>query len=183
LRAEIKQLHQRTQTTTVYVTHDQVEAMTLGDRIAVMKDGTVQQFGTPSDIYARPATRFVAEFIGSPAMNLLSVERQAHGVGVQGVSMPVGPVHQAALLAHGGTSWVYGLRPESVAFANEGLPGELTMIEPTGPETYVAVNTTVGQFTVRMPGMLKAQIGDRVHLQWSPDDVHLFDRESGLRLG
>ncbi len=183
MRAEIKQLHQRTQTTTVYVTHDQVEAMTLGDRIAVMKDGTVQQFGTPSDIYVRPATRFVAEFIGSPAMNLLSVERQAHGVGVQGVSMPVGPVHQAALLAHGGTSWVYGLRPESVAFANEGLPGELTMIEPTGPETYVAVNTTVGQFTVRMPGMLKAQIGDRVHLQWSPDDVHLFDRESGLRLG
>src|SRR4029077_20299666 len=74
MRAEIKLLHHRTRTTTVYVTHDQVEAMTLGDRIAVMRDGQVQQFGTPDDIYARPATRFVAEFIGSPAMNMMQAE-------------------------------------------------------------------------------------------------------------
>jgi len=80
MRAEITLLHQRTRTTTVYVTHDQVDAMTLGDRIAVMKDGADQQFGTPDDIYARPATRFVAEFIGSPAMNMIAAKPSAAGL-------------------------------------------------------------------------------------------------------
>ena len=89
MRAEIKLLHQRTKTTTVYVTHDQVEAMTLGDRIAVMKDGGVLQFGTPDDIYARPATRFVAEFIGSPAMNMIPAVRSGAGASANGVELPI----------------------------------------------------------------------------------------------
>ncbi len=88
MRAEIKLLHQRTRTTTVYVTHDQVEAMTLGDRIAVMNGGLVQQFGTPEDIYTRPATRFVAEFIGSPAMNFIPASRSASGLLAHGLDLP-----------------------------------------------------------------------------------------------
>ncbi|MFY9512237.1 MAG: ATP-binding cassette domain-containing protein, partial [Rubrivivax sp.] len=87
MRAEIKLLHQRTHTTTVYVTHDQVEAMTLGDRIAVMNGGTVEQFGTPADIYQRPATRFVAEFIGSPAMNMLAAQRSGGGLQARGTEL------------------------------------------------------------------------------------------------
>src|SRR3954470_2947592 len=97
MRAEIKLLHQRTKTTTVYVTHDQVEAMTLGDRIAVMKEGVVQQFGTPDDIYARPATRFVAEFIGSPAMNMIAATRTDGGVSAMGVDLALDAAQQAAL--------------------------------------------------------------------------------------
>ena len=183
MRAEIKQLHQRTQTTTVYVTHDQVEAMTLGDRIAVMKDGLVQQFGIPAEIYNRPATRFVAEFIGSPAMNMVDVQRQGQGVGAHGMDLSLTTAHQAAATAHSANDLVYGLRPECISFAQQGLPGQLSMIEPTGPETYATVDTVVGKLTARVPGVLNAQVGENVRLQWSPEQVHLFDRVSGVRVG
>jgi multiple sugar transport system ATP-binding protein len=183
MRAEIKQLHQRTQTTTVYVTHDQVEAMTLGDRIAVMKDGLVQQFGTPAEIYNRPATRFVAEFIGSPAMNMVDVQRLGAGVGAQGTALALSDAQLAFATAHSVNDLVYGLRPECIHFANEGLPGQLRMIEPTGPETYATVDTAVGKLTARIPGVLHAQVGEQVRLQWAPEQVHLFDRSSGLRVG
>src|SRR5471030_1713347 len=95
MRAEIKLLHQRTKTTTVYVTHDQVEAMTLGDRIAVMKEGVVLQFGTPDDIYARPATRFVAEFIGSPAMNMIPAVRSGTGAAANGIELELTAAQRA----------------------------------------------------------------------------------------
>jgi len=182
MRAEIKQLHQRTRTTTVYVTHDQVEAMTLGDRIAVMKDGLVQQFGTPADIYGRPANRFVAEFIGSPAMNLITVEKQGAGVAVNGRNLPLNPALLRALALHTSSTYVYGLRPENIRFTQAGLPGELTMIEPTGPETYATVQTAVGLMTVRVPGLLNAAVGHAVHLDWHEDDIHLFDNASGARI-
>ncbi len=183
MRAEIKQLHQRTQTTTVYVTHDQVEAMTLGDRIAVMKDGQVQQFGTPADIYNRPANRFVAEFIGSPAMNMVDVLRQEGGVSSHGLHLALNDAQRQAVQAHASNDLVYGLRPECLSFAADGLPGTLSMIEPTGPETYATVDTAVGKLTARVPGVLSAQVGETVHLQWTPEQVHLFDRSSGVRVG
>ncbi len=188
MRAEIKLLHQRTKTTTVYVTHDQVEAMTLGDRIAVMKDGVVQQFGTPEDIYTRPATRFVAEFIGSPAMNMVGARQAANaggaiGVGVKGVDLPITEPQRQALRAGAGAELVYGLRPESLAFADAGLPGTLAMIEPTGPETYVTVDTAVGPLTARVPGNVHQRVGDAVHLRWQAEAAHLFDQGSELRLG
>ena len=183
MRAEIKQLHQRTRTTTVYVTHDQVEAMTLGDRIAVMKDGLVQQFGTPAEIYGRPANRFVAEFIGSPAMNMVDAARTGEALCAHGVPLHLNDAQAAAVRGHASGALVYGLRPESVTFGAEGLPGTLTMIEPTGPETYATVDTAIGHLTARVPGLLHARVGDRVHLQWNPDDVHLFDQASGARLG
>jgi len=182
MRAEIKQLHQRTKTTTVYVTHDQVEAMTLGDRIAVMKDGWVQQFGTPAEIYNRPANRFVAEFIGSPAMNMVSVRRQDGGVSAHGLALALNDAQRQAVQAHGSDELVYGLRPESLAFATQGLPGTLSMIEPTGPETYATVDTPAGKLTARVPGVLDAQVGEAVHLQWDADQAHLFDQHSGKRV-
>jgi multiple sugar transport system ATP-binding protein len=183
MRAEIKLLHQRTQTTTVYVTHDQVEAMTLGDRIAVMKDGLVQQFGTPAQIYNHPANRFVAEFIGSPAMNMVDAQLTANGLTAQGVNLPITDAQRAAVLEKGGTEFVYGLRPESIGFSAQGLPGKLTMIEPTGPETYATVDTAAGKLTARVPGVLQAVVGDAVHLQWSAEQAHVFERISGLRVG
>jgi multiple sugar transport system ATP-binding protein len=185
MRAEIKLLHQRTRTTTVYVTHDQVEAMTLGDRIAVMKDGLVQQFGTPDDIYSRPATRFVAEFIGSPAMNLVAARHTVGGVLAHGVELATNDAQRQALqagLAGAGGELVYGLRPEDLGFADAGLPGTLTMIEPTGPETYVTADTPVGKLTARLPGACRHRVGDTVHLQWRPEQAHLFDAGTDQRL-
>jgi multiple sugar transport system ATP-binding protein len=183
MRAEIKRLHQRTKTTTVYVTHDQVEAMTLGDRIAVMNGGVVQQFGTPEDIYQRPATRFVAEFIGSPAMNFVDAKRDALGASAQGVQLGLSTRQRSALLDSAGETLHYGIRPEDVNFAADGLPGELSMIEPTGPETYVSVDTAVGTVTARVPGNFRAHVGDRVHLRWDPEKAHLFAAESLRRIG
>jgi multiple sugar transport system ATP-binding protein len=183
MRAEIKLLHQRTKTTTVYVTHDQVEAMTLGDRIAVMKEGEVQQFGTPEDIYKQPATRFVAEFIGSPAMNMLPAQRQGSTLLVHGSELATTAAQQQALQGHAGEQVIYGLRPEDLSFASEGLPGQLAMIEPTGPETYVTADTPAGPLTARLPGTPRLTVGERVHLSWQPSRVHLFDATHGRRLG
>ena len=186
MRAEIKLLHQRTQTTTVYVTHDQVEAMTLGDRIAVMKDGDVLQFGTPAEIYTQPATRFVAEFIGSPAMNMITTQHQASVQGpslhCNGVNVSLDSSQQAALAASDAQAVTYGLRPEDLLFAEAGLPGRLTIIEPTGPETYLPADTVLGKLTARVPGNTALRAGDAVHLQWVPQRAHLFDATSGLRL-
>ncbi|MCW7541838.1 ABC transporter ATP-binding protein [Aquabacterium sp. A7-Y] len=183
MRAEIKLLHQRTRTTTVYVTHDQVEAMTLGDRIAVMKDGQVQQFGTPDDIYSRPANRFVAEFIGSPAMNMIESSRTGQGLTAGGSELALSATHRQAL-QNGGTGAVtYGLRPEALQFAAAGLPGTLSMIEPTGPETYAMVETAIGMLTARVPGKVHQRVGENVHLAWSAEEVHLFDGNTQQRLG
>jgi len=183
MRAEIKLLHQRTKTTTVYVTHDQVEAMTLGDRIAVMKDGRVEQFGTPDDIYERPATVFVAEFIGSPAMNMITAQAASDGsVSAHGIELPLTDVQQAATRRGGGQALLYGLRPENLAFAEQGLAGTLTIIEPTGPETYATVDTAIGLLTARVPGNLRRRPGDRVYVRWDAIHAHLFAADSRARM-
>jgi multiple sugar transport system ATP-binding protein len=183
MRAEIKLLHQRTRTTTVYVTHDQVEAMTLGDRIAVMKDGVVQQFGTPDDIYTRPATRFVAEFIGSPAMNMVTGSTGGAGLTAHGIELALTDAQCIALVEAGAKDVVYGLRPESLTFGARGLPGTLSMIEPTGPETYVTTDTAVGKLTARLPGHAPGRVGDPVHVVWRAEHAHLFDASTGRRIG
>jgi multiple sugar transport system ATP-binding protein len=179
MRAEIKLLHQRTRTTTVYVTHDQVEAMTLGDRIAVMKDGQVQQFGTPHDIYTRPATVFVAEFIGSPAINWIAAQRGDGGLVAKGQALSLTPELGARLPAG---DCLYGLRPEALQLSAQGLPGRVHMIEPTGPETYVCADTPLGRLTARVPGEVSEVVGDVVHLQWRAEAVHLFEAASQRRV-
>ncbi|MEP6503726.1 MAG: ABC transporter ATP-binding protein [Betaproteobacteria bacterium] len=183
MRAEIKLLHQRTRTTTVYVTHDQVEAMTLGDRIAVMKEGVVLQFGSPDDIYARPATRFVAEFIGSPAMNMIPAVRSANGAAANGIELDLSASQRAALQTSSAGTLTYGLRPEAVRFAEDGVPGTLRFTEPTGPETYATVETAVGLLTLRVPGYMAAKVGDAVHVKWSGEAAHLFDATTDKRIG
>jgi multiple sugar transport system ATP-binding protein len=184
MRAEIKLLHQRTRTTTVYVTHDQVEAMTLGDRIAVMKDGTVQQFGTPDDIYSRPATKFVAEFIGSPAMNMLKAEVMGEGLSVNGQALSLAPEQQQALRAAAPKSGcVLGVRPECVRLADSGLSGRLTLLEPTGPDTYAFVDTAIGPLVLRTGGRVAQRVGDAVHVAWDARELHVFDAESERRVG
>jgi multiple sugar transport system ATP-binding protein len=180
MRAEIKLLHQRTKTTTVYVTHDQVEAMTLGDRIAVMRGGHIEQFGSPQQIYDTPATRFVAEFIGSPSMNFIAAERATDGVSAQGQTLATTEAQRAAMGSS--SALLYGLRPEALTLGERGLPGTVLMIEPTGPETYAVIDTAVGHLTARVPGRLSRQVGDRVALAWDASDAHLFDAQSERRL-
>jgi multiple sugar transport system ATP-binding protein len=182
MRAEIKQLHRTAQVTTVYVTHDQVEAMTLGDRIAVMREGRVEQLGTPDDIYGRPATRFVAEFIGSPAMNIVACERGAISIAAHGVDLAINEGQRHAIVGSKGNGLLYGLRPEALSFADVGLPGTVSMLEPTGPETYAMVDTPVGKLTARVPGKVHHAVGERVFLRWSPDEAHLFDAATEARV-
>ncbi|CAG0937799.1 partial sn-glycerol-3-phosphate import ATP-binding protein UgpC, partial [Gammaproteobacteria bacterium] len=162
--------------------HDQVEAMTLGDRIAVMRDGIVQQLGSPDDIYSRPATRFVAEFIGSPAMNMVGSQRAANGLSAKGVELALNDEQRRALQVANAAEVTYGLRPESLAFAGDGLPGTVSMLEPTGPETYALVDTPVGMLTARVPGKVHQHVGDTVFLRWSASDAHLFDTQSERRV-
>jgi multiple sugar transport system ATP-binding protein len=186
MRAEIKLLHQRTRTTTVYVTHDQVEAMTLGDRIAVMRDGQVQQFGTPDDIYTRPATRFVAEFIGSPAMNMLQADTSKPGdagLSVKGQAIELAPAQQQALQQQPAASCVIGLRPECIQLAERGVPGRLTLLEPTGPDTYAFVDTAMGPLVLRTGGHVVQRVGEPVHVSWEARDLHVFDAATEARIG
>ena len=153
-------------TTMVYVTHDQVEAMTLGDRIAVMKDGVVQQFGTPDDIYSRPATRFVAEFIGSPAMNMVRAPARRPRPARRMASSCRSPRRSRARWpARGARRSPTACAPKSLLRCRRGLPGTLSMIEPTGPETYVTGRHRRGQATARVPGKVRrAACGEPVHL-------------------
>ncbi|MCC0024413.1 MAG: sn-glycerol-3-phosphate ABC transporter ATP-binding protein UgpC [Hyphomicrobiaceae bacterium] len=181
MRGEIKQLHQRLKTTTIFVTHDQIEAMTMADRIVVMNDGRVEQVGTPIELFDRPKNLFVAEFIGSPSMNLLSgkIEKSASKNVFRtagGESLPV----MQSLSA--GDEVVYGVRPEHLTLSRTGVEAEVIIVEPTGSETQVvfALGTEkiVGLFRERVT----AQPGDLLKILPDPDQIHLFDRATGDRL-
>jgi multiple sugar transport system ATP-binding protein len=183
MRAEIKHLHNKAQVTTVYVTHDQVEAMTLGDHIAVMKGGLIEQLGSPDEIYSRPATRFVAEFIGSPAMNIVNGQRAANGFASHGIDLTLNDA-QRSLVGNGHPDGIlYGLRPEALLLADAGLPGTISLVEPTGPETYVLVDTPIGKMMARVPGKVHQAVGQNVHLHWSAAEAHLFDAKTERRVG
>ena len=143
----------------------------------------MQQLGSPAEIYGRPATRFVAGFIGSPAMNLLPVQRNGARLLADGTELATTAAQRAALQAAAGGEVLYGLRPEDLGFADSGLPGRLAMIEPTGPETYVTVDTAAGTLTARVPGTPALAVGEGVRLHWAAEKVHLFDAADGRRLG
>jgi multiple sugar transport system ATP-binding protein len=183
MRAEIKLLHQRTRVTTVYVTHDQVEAMTLGDRIAVMRGGRIEQLGSPGDIYGRPATRYVAEFIGSPAMNFIAAERRGDALVCGEIALTMSDAQRDALRHGKAPRLLYGVRPEALSLSVQGLAGSIKMVEPTGPDTYVLVDTAVGTLTARLPGTPAQRVGEPVRVSWSPSQTHLFDADSQQRIG
>jgi multiple sugar transport system ATP-binding protein len=176
MRAEIKRLHQSSGITSVYVTHDQVEAMTLGSRIAVMKDGVVQQLGSPDDIYNRPANTYVASFIGSPTMNLL------RGVSAQGKFTSRGMTMDLGL-PDAANEVLLGVRPEHLLLRDDApLRGRVNVVEPTGPDTYVVVETDAGMLTLRSDAQLRLRPGDPVGLAVEPQHAHWFDAATEARL-
>ncbi len=186
MRGEIKALHQRLKTTTVYVTHDQVEAMTMADRIVVMHDGRVEQIGTPLDLYDRPGNLFVAQFIGSPAMNVIegTVRRGGGNLHVEaagGMRWPLG-----AAAGSDGQSVAYGIRPEHLALSAPDAPGavagEVIVVEPTGAETELLVQAGAAQIVLRTHGRPSVNAGDKIGLSVDPAMVHVFDKGSGERL-
>ena len=183
MRAEIKALHQRLKTTTVYVTHDQVEAMTMADRIVVMHDGRIEQIGTPLDLYDRPGNLFVAQFIGSPAMNVVNgtVRRAAGGAHVEAAGAVQWPLDGGP--GADGQAVTYGIRPEHLTLAGSGgVPGEIIVVEPTGAETELLIKVGEEQVTLRTHGRPHVNPDEKVQLAVDPANVHLFDRGTGQRL-
>ena len=182
MRIEIKELHQRLKTTTVYVTHDQIEAMTMADKIVVMHDGLVEQIGAPLELYDRPQNLFVAGFIGSPAMNFIKGTVRANGgvafEGVGGTRLPLA----GAPAGSDGRPAIYGIRPEHFVIADDGAEAVIQVIEPTGAEIQVVAklggNDVIAVFRERH----QFKPGDTIRLKPDPRLVHLFDEASGQRL-
>jgi multiple sugar transport system ATP-binding protein len=192
MRAEIKKLHQKVRTTIVYVTHDQVEAMTLADRIVILRAGRVEQIGTPVEVYRRPANLFVAGFIGTPGMNFLPAWIEADGdvaaaVLADGTRWTLrGPIPGS--LASGGPVTV-GIRPDDLRLVGDGagevegeVTGPVSVVEPLGNETLLSVMVAGQEVTARADGLVAAPPGDRVRLAPRLANLHLFDPATGVVL-
>ena len=185
MRSEIKRLHQRLDATIIYVTHDQVEAMTLADRIAVLSGGHLMQYDTPEGIYNRPAALFVAGFTGAPPMNLVPctlVDGQAELGGVL-APLPAALAQRAA----GHTALSFGVRPENLRLASGAaddihLPAQVALIEPLGSDTLVTFQIGLAELVARCPAGYAAPQGSAVALYASPQHLHLFDRNTGVAI-
>jgi len=182
MRSEIKELHQRLAVTTVYVTHDQIEAMTMADKIVVMHDGIVEQMGSPLELYDRPDNQFVASFIGSPAMNFLKGNIRVNGSasfeGPNGLKLPL----KSAPANSDGRPVVYGVRPEHFTIADDGAEAEIVVVEPTGSETQVFAKLGGEQVVAVFRERHQFSPGDKVRLKPDPSLIHLFDEPTGKRL-
>jgi multiple sugar transport system ATP-binding protein len=184
MRAEIKALHQRLKTTTVYVTHDQIEAMTMADRIVVMHDGIVEQIGTPLELFDHPGNLFVAQFIGSPAMNVfkgtLRREEGRNFVEAQGSAWPVGALTQG----RDGQAVHYGIRPGDIGLIppGQGIQAKVVVVEPTGAETELLLDVAGEQLIVVLHGRTAVQPDELVGLMIDGTKAHLFDEGSGQRI-
>ena len=178
MRTEIKELHQRLKTTTVYVTHDQIEAMTMADRIVVMQGGRIEQVGAPLELYDRPANVFVAAFIGSPSMNLLEGRISGGRVEVDGASLPL----PAGTAADEGREVIYGIRPEHLSLADQGLTGTVAVIEPTGSETHVIFRHSDHDITAVFRNRVGFAPGATITLAPDAAASHLFDKATGARI-
>jgi multiple sugar transport system ATP-binding protein len=189
MRIEIKRLHAAIPTTSVFVTHDQVEAMTLGDRVVIMRDGRIQQVGTPLQVYGKPANKFVAGFIGAPAMNFLDVtvrvDAGATTVEAAGLRMTVGTADAGALAAYNGRPVIMGVRPEHLALG-DGAPrasfdAKVDVVEQLGSE--ILLETRVGSHSVtvaRVPAETPIASGDQVRVSAQPGRLHFFDPKTEL---
>ncbi len=179
MRTEIKELHQRLKTTTVFVTHDQVEAMTMADKIVVMHDGIVEQIGAPLDLYDKPQNLFVATFIGSPGMNLIKGTAKAGGtIDAAGTNVRVAGAHSV----QDGQQVVYGIRPEHLDLSDEGFPATVAVVEPTGHETQVFLRLGESEIVAVFNERHRFEPGQTVHLKPRPEHAHLFDGASGARV-
>jgi multiple sugar transport system ATP-binding protein len=178
MRAEIKALHQRLKATIVYVTHDQIEAMTMAEKIVVMKGGQVEQSGAPLALYDRPDNLFVATFMGSPAMNILPAEVVESGLRVADLAMmmmdPKLPV---------GTELKFGLRPDDIVIGGDNtVPAEVLVVEPTGAETLITARLGAHQIAISAKDRLQVKPGDQLPISLTSERAHLFDVEAGQRL-
>ena len=184
-RTQIASLQRRLGVTTVYVTHDQTEALTMGDRIAVLKDGVLQQVGTPRDLYEKPQNVFVAGFIGSPAMNLFEANIVDTGISF---GTTIAPVDRETLSSAAGKKATIGVRPEDlqVNTTGEGLAVNVDLVEELGADGYLYGHTDIeGQrvdIVARVDGRIHPHAGDKVFITPEPNHIHVFDVESGLRL-
>ncbi|MGF1612042.1 MAG: ABC transporter ATP-binding protein [Kiloniellales bacterium] len=187
MRIEIKALHQRLQTTSVYVTHDQIEAMTMADRIVVMHDGRVEQIGAPLELYDRPANLFVAGFIGSPAMNFIPGVLRRNGAapyveGDRGIRLPL----PAGAGGRDGQPVVYGVRPEHVSLAEHDMPGgvpaSVTVVEPTGSEIQVVARLAEQEVIALFRERHAFRPGETIRLAPRIDAVHLFNADTGATI-
>ena len=181
MRTEIKELHQRIRTTSIYVTHDQIEAMTMADKIVVMRDGVVEQIGSPLELYDRPANQFVAGFIGSPSMNFLP--GRIRGGQVELASGDLLPIPTTSRASEG-QEVVYGTRPEHIEMAqgNEGIPTDVVVVEPTGADTQVYTKIAGVEVTSVFRERYDFRPGETIRLRPDTDRAHLFDAGSGRRL-
>jgi multiple sugar transport system ATP-binding protein len=184
MRTEIKELHQRLKTTSIYVTHDQIEAMTMGDQIVVMKDGRIEQTGSPLDLYDHPANLFVAGFIGSPAMNFLPATLRRSG-GNAAIELTDGTHMPAPLGSEGsdGQAVIFGTRPEHLNLVSEGgIQTEVAVVEPTGADTFVSCRHSGREFAVVFRERHAFKPGSSIRLQPDLSRAHLFDAGTGRRL-
>jgi len=190
MRREIARIHRESNATAMYVTHDQIEAMTLADQIVVLKDGVIQQIGTPVEIYERPANRFVAGFFGTPSMNFLDADLMHGGSHAAargpGFEIPLGGTPALRPAQTAVDRIVVGIRPERLSLANSGadvaLSGEVAMREVLGAEVVLHVESAAGPLTVRTDAGAAPRPGDTVQVWLDPKSIHLFDRATEVRL-
>jgi multiple sugar transport system ATP-binding protein len=184
MRSEIKELHQRLKTTSIYVTHDQIEAMTMGDQIVVMRDGRIEQKGSPLDLYDMPANQFVAGFIGSPAMNFLPGKLLVNGGQCQvelhdGLKLDL----PSPVQGQNGQPVIFGTRPEHLTLVNSGgISVHVSVLEPTGMDTFVACRHEGVEFSAVFRERHEFQLGSTINLQPDMSRSHVFDAASGNRL-
>jgi multiple sugar transport system ATP-binding protein len=184
MRSEIKELHHRLQTTSIYVTHDQIEAMTMGDQIVVMRDGRIEQTGSPLELYDFPANQFVAGFIGSPAMNFLPGQLRVENGQCQ-VQLNDGLKLSLPRPVHGqhGQAVVLGTRPEHLTLVDSGgIAAHVTVLEPTGMDTFVACRHEGVEFSSVFRERHQFELGSTIHLQPDMNRAHVFDAATGVRL-
>ena len=180
MRTEIRELHQRLKTTTIYVTHDQIEAMTMADKIVVLQNGVIEQIGSPLDLYDNPANQFVAGFIGSPAMNFFTGDVEVHeNKLVARLNSGTLPLNETKHVSAGQKIKI-GIRPENLIITDTGISATASVIEPTGPETHVVLRDIEGsEITLVSRERRNFEVGEKLNLTVKPNNMHIFDTENG----
>ncbi len=177
MRREIRELQRQLGITMVYVTHDQTEAMSMADQVILLRNGRIEQDAPPAELYAQPATEFVARFIGTPPMNILPLARAAAGLVIEGTTGPAVLPASAA----GGEGLRLGVRPEHIRLGSHGVPALVNSVEYFGADTIVGARIGTAQLLVRVPGQITLKAGDAVQLAWDAADQYFFDAATGLR--
>ena len=183
MRAELSDLHHRLNATMIYVTHDQVEAMTMADKIVVMKDGKIQQTGSPLYLYNNPSNKFVGGFIGSPPMNFLTAQVNPNAINCDGFELTPTKAHEAVLKNYSGKNIYLGIRPEDLSFsenpaAENNIPAKVTVVEPLGADIHLWLNTGEHTMVARTHPSHSFKVGDTVNFKVAMEKAHFFDAET-----